>query len=57
MYTKDWYRREWQKAKKGRAWYKTVYVITNRENKELKARIANLEYRIKELEMKYGKTR
>jgi hypothetical protein len=57
MYTKDWYRREWQKAKKGRAWYKSVYVITNRENKELKAKIANLEYRIKELEMKYETTK
>lgn len=49
MYTKDWYRREWQKAKKGRAWYKAAYSSVVLENEKLKAEIRNLEYQIREL--------
>lgn len=49
MYTKEWYKKEWQKAKKARDWYKAVYVIKNNENKELKARIENLEWKIRKV--------
>lgn len=64
MYTKDWYRREWQKAKKGRAWYKAAYSSVVLGNEKLKAKIRNLEYQIRELKsvlhvasaaMDYGK--
>lgn len=50
MYTKEWYRENYKKAKKSCAWYKCVYRLQTARVKELEKRVRELESKVKEKE-------
>ena len=49
MYTKEWYRANYKKAKKSCAWYKAAYSSQTARIKELECRVRELECKVKEM--------
>ena len=47
QYTKEWYKKAWQREKKRSVWYESAYRAQNSKVKELKTKIVNLEGKIK----------
>lgn len=50
MYTKEWYRENYKKAKKSCAWYKVACSSQAARIKELEHRVRELEYKVKEMD-------
>lgn len=50
MYTKDWYKDEYQKYKRRARWYELAYKSQTAEVRNLKKRIGELEYKLKKME-------
>lgn len=57
MYSKDWYKHEYQKAKKSRDWWKSAYLANKNEIKELKREIRELKsvLHVASATMEFGK--
>ena len=43
MYTKEWYKKAWQREKKRASWYETAYKCQNASRKELEREVNELK--------------
>lgn len=48
MYTKDWYKKEYQKYKRRASWYELAYKNQTNKIKNLERKLREIEYKLKE---------